>query len=248
MHKIAFYKLDLFVRSLLFSMYALTSIVLYSFIIGFAFLFHLRYRHILVNQFQRAYIFMLKNICHISYKIEGLENIPKDRPCIVLSKHQSTFETFLLPLIFRDAAIVAKRELLWVPFFGWGLAASDPIFIDRRNKKSAMQQIIDKGKKCLEQGRYIIMFPEGTRTPIGQIGHYRLGGARLASATEYPVIPVAHNAGHFWRRRTFIKYPGTVHVMIGPVIESKHKTPEAIIGATKDWIESTVVHIESYIS
>lgn len=245
MHDTSYSKLNLFIRSLIFSIYSLTSIVLYSFVVAASFPFPLRYRFALINKFLVSYFFMLKHICHIDYKLEGLENIPKDRPGIVLSKHQSTFETFLLPLIFKEPAVIAKRELLWIPFFGWGLALADPISINRKNKKSAMQQIIEKGKKCLEQGRYIMMFPEGTRVPVGEVGHYRLGGPRLAAATGYPVIPVAHNAGRFWPKRTFIKYPGTVHMVIGPAIESQGKTPEEILSLTKNWIETTVRQIDS---
>lgn len=246
--KTAYSTLNIFIRSCLFAMYSLMSIVFYSFFVGAAFiLLPLHYRFVFIESFLRSYFFMLKHICHINYKIDGLENIPKGRPGIVLSKHQSTFETFLLPLIFKEPAVIAKRELLWVPFFGWGLAASDPISINRSNKKSAMQQIIEKGKRCLDAGRYVMMFPEGTRVPVGQVGNYRLGGARLAAATGYPVIPVAHNAGRYWPRRKFLKYPGTVHMVIGPPIESTGKTAEQILSMTKDWIETTVSHIDSFV-
>jgi 1-acyl-sn-glycerol-3-phosphate acyltransferase len=111
-----------------------------------------------------------------------------------------------------------------------------------------MQQIIDKGKKCLAAGRFILVFPEGTRIPYGQVGHYKLGGARLAAATGAPIIPVAHNAGRFWPRRKFIKHPGTVHMVIGPVIKSEGRAPEEILSLTKKWIESTVLRINGGIN
>jgi 1-acyl-sn-glycerol-3-phosphate acyltransferase len=237
---------NLFIRSLIFSIYSLTTIVLYSFLCVLARPFPSRYRHGLIRTYLRAYIYMLKVICHIDYQVEGLENIPKDRPGIILSKHQSTWETFFLPIIFPNPAVIVKRELLWIPFFGWGLAISDPIAIDRNNKSTAMQQIIDKGIERLKAGRWILFFPEGTRVPYGLVGHYKLGGARLAARTGYPVIPVAHNAGRFWPRRKFIKQPGTVRVVVGPLIESRGRPPDEILRLAKDWIESTIVRINGF--
>jgi 1-acyl-sn-glycerol-3-phosphate acyltransferase len=237
-------KLNLFIRSLIFSISSITSIMIYSCVVAFSMLFPLRYRHILIRYFLSFYMGMLKHICHIEYQIEGLENIPKNINGVVLSKHQSTLETLLLPLIFHDPAVIVKRELLWLPFFGWGLAASDPISINRSNKSTAMQQVIQKGKECLDQGRWLLIFPEGTRTAYGKVGHYKLGGARLAVATGYPVIPVAHNAGRFWPRRKFIKQPGTVRVVIGPMIETKGLTPEEVMELSKRWIEGTMTRAD----
>lgn len=219
----------------------------YSFLVVFLFLFPLRYRHAVIRLYLRSAIYMLKVICHIDYKIEGLENIPQERTGVIMSKHQSTWETFFLPLIFRDPAVIVKRELLWVPFFGWGLAAADPISINRQKKNSAMQQIIQKGEKCLNEGRWVLVFPEGTRTAPGTQGHYKLGGARLAVATEHPVVPVAHNAGYCWPRRRFIKRPGTIYVVVGPVIETQGLKPEAVLELTKNWIEGTMSRIDGLV-
>lgn len=240
-------KLNLFIRSLLFSIYSISSIVLYSLVCVLTLPFPLRYRHHVIRYYLSFYFVVLKYLCHINYVVEGLENIPKDRTGIVMSKHQSTWETFFLPLIFHDPAVILKRELLWIPFFGWGLAAAEPIAINRNNRTSAMQQLIEKGRKCLENGRWVLVFPEGTRVAPGVIGYYRLGGARLAVATEHPVIPVAHNAGRVWPKRKFIKKPGTVRVVIGPLIESKGRTPEEVLALTKEWIELTMVRIDSFI-
>ena len=197
--------------------------------------------HANIRKFLRFYFYMLKKICLIDYVVEGAENIPKDRVGIFMSKHQSTWETFFLPLYFYDPAAIAKRELVWIPFFGWAFAISRQIMIDRKNKTSAMQQIIKKGGEFLKQGRWIMVFPEGTRVAYGQVGKYHLGGARLAVATNYPVIPVAHNAGRFWPRRGFIKQPGTVHVVIGPEIKPEGRTAEEVLELTKTWIENTDV-------
>jgi 1-acyl-sn-glycerol-3-phosphate acyltransferase len=133
---------------------------------------------------------------------------------------------------------------LWLPFFGWGLATIDPIAINRSKKTNAMEQIIKKGKVCLDAGRWILVFPEGTRIPYGKVGHYKAGGARLAVTTGYPVIPVAHNAGRYWSKRGFIKKPGTVQMVIGPLIETKNKTPDEVLAEVKDWIEGTIKKID----
>ncbi len=247
MIKKAYSKLNLFIRSALFFILAVLTMSLYSFVTLLMLPFSVRYRHYVIRTYLRFYFYLLKIICHIDYKVEGLENIPKERAAIVMSKHQSTFETFLLPILFPSIAPIAKRELLWVPFFGWGLAVAKPIAINRSQKASSMQQIIAKGKEYLDEGRWILFFPEGTRVPYGKVGHYKLGGARLAAATGYPVLPVAHNAGRFWPRRTFIKYPGTVRVVIGPVIESKGRDPEEILSLTQNWIETTMIHIDRLV-
>ncbi len=237
-------QINLFVRSLLFSTFSLVTITLYSFLCVFSLILPLRYRHLIIRCYLRAYIYALKKICHIDYKIEGLENIPRDRNGIVLCKHQSTWETMLLPTIFHDPAVIVKQELMWIPFFGWGLAVSDPIAINRKNKSSAMQQIIEKGRKRLQDGRWVLVFPEGTRVAYGEVGHYKLGGARLATATGYPVVPVAHNAGRFWPRRKFIKRPGTIRVVIGPLIETNGRSAEEVLALAKNWIEETVLKLD----
>jgi 1-acyl-sn-glycerol-3-phosphate acyltransferase len=188
-------------------------------------------------------VWLLKVVCCVDYEIKGLENIPKDRSGVVLSKHQSTWETFFLQSLFHEAAIILKKELLWVPFFGWGLATIAPIAIDRNNARSAMEQIIDKGKKYLAAGRWILVFPEGTRISVGKTGKYRAGGARLAVAAGCPVVPVAHNAGRFWPRRGFIKIPGTIQVIIGPPIETVNRSPEEVLEQAKGWIEGVMENI-----
>ncbi len=239
--------INLFIRSLIFWFYSVTTIILYSFVCLLSMPFPLTFRHALIRYYMYVYFYVLKKVCRLDYRIEGRENIPTNNNGIIMCKHSSTWETFFLPQYFHTPAPLAKRELAWVPFFGWGLAIADPIFINRNDKKTAMQQIIDKGTKCLQQGRSIMVFPEGTRVPFGQSGHYKMGGARLAAATGYPIIPVAHNAGWYWPRRTFIKKPGTITVVIGPMIETKGKKPEEILKLTKDWIETTMTRINGLV-
>ena len=237
-------RLNLFIRSLIFSTYSIVSITFYGFVCALTFIFPLHIRHKFIRAFLHVHIWMLRVICHVNYTIEGLEHVPTNRTGVVLSKHQSTWETFFLPLIFHDPAVILKRELLWLPFFGWGLAASDPIAINRSNRSRAMQQIIEKGKKRLQDGRWVLVFPEGTRVAPGAVGHYRLGGPRLAVAAQVPVIPVAHNAGRSWPRRKFIKQPGTIRVVIGPPIETIGRTPEEVLVLAKEWIETTMLRID----
>ncbi|HSW68943.1 MAG TPA: lysophospholipid acyltransferase family protein [Gammaproteobacteria bacterium] len=237
-------KIDLFIRSLMFNTTMAVAIVIYSLLCILSFWLPFRYRYAMISAFTGAIIYILKIICRVDYHVHGLENIPADRVGIVLSKHQSTWETFYLPTIFPHSAIILKRELLWVPFFGWGLSMVDPIAIDRKKKSSAMEQIIKKGKTQLEEGRWIIIFPEGTRIPYGKEGHYKAGGARLAVTTGYPVIPIAHNAGKFWPKRSFIKKPGTVQMVIGPLIETKGRTADQVMTEVKKWIETTIKQME----
>jgi 1-acyl-sn-glycerol-3-phosphate acyltransferase len=233
-----------FLRSLLFSIVMAVTTTVYSFICVAAWPLPLRYRYKIVVGYTNGMVCALKIICGVNYHVEGLENLPKDRAGIVLSKHQSTWETFFLPGVFHEAAIILKRELLWIPFFGWGLATIDPIAINRSSAASAMEQIIQKGRQCLEAGRWILIFPEGTRIPSGKVGKYRLGGARLAVATGYPVIPLAHNAGRFWPKRQFLKKSGTIQVVIGPLIATKDRSPEEVMAEAKNWIETTMLRID----
>jgi 1-acyl-sn-glycerol-3-phosphate acyltransferase len=221
---------------------AVTSVytVLYSFICLATFPLPLRYRCATVRFWSRSMIEILKWICHVNYHVEGLENIPKDRVGIIFSKHQSTWETYYLQCLTEQAAIITKRELLWIPFFGWAFSLLNPIAINRKDKSSAMAQIIAQGKKCIAAGRWILVFPEGTRIPYGQVGKYRLGGARLAVETHSPILPVAHNAGLYWKRKAILKKPGTIQVVIGPLIETTGRTPEEVNQLAQDWIESTI--------
>lgn len=234
----------MFVRSLLFFIIVPVFTIFYSLFCVACFPLPLRYRFEVVMGWTRSVVWLLKVLCHVDYQVHGLENIPHDRGGIIMSKHQSSWETFYLPGMFNETAIILKRELMWVPFFGWGLAVTSPIAINRSNRSSAMAQIINQGKKYIKAGRWILVFPEGTRIAPGKIGKYRLGGARLAVETGSPILPVAHNAGHFWSKRRFMKRPGTIQVVFGPVIESVGRKPEEVMALTQEWIEGTMLKIE----
>lgn len=204
---------------------------------------HSRYR--ITSTWTRMILFLLEHICGLRYRILGAENIPA-KPSIVLSKHQSAWETLAFQKIFPPQVWVLKKELLRIPFFGWGLAMTSPIAIDRSAGRSALDQVVEQGRDRLEQGFWVVIFPEGTRIPTGQKGRYRIGGAWLATHTGVPVVPVAHNAGEFWARNAFIKKPGTITVSIGKPIDPSGMESNALNAQVENWIESEMARISQY--
>ena len=194
----------------------------------------LRYR--IISGWSRLVVVLARRILGIGWRIEGSENLP-DRPAVILAKHQSAWETMAFQLIFPPQVHVLKRELLWIPFFGWGLALMSPIAIDRSRGFAALRSIARRGRERLAQGFWVVVFPEGTRVAPGERRAYQLGGAWLAVASGAPVVPVAHNAGLVWPRNAFVKRAGTVTVRIGPPIESANRKPQAINDLAEAWIE-----------
>jgi 1-acyl-sn-glycerol-3-phosphate acyltransferase len=176
-------------------------------------------------------------LCGIRYEVRGRENLP-DHPVIVMAKHQSAWETIALPTLFPPMSIVLKRELLLIPFFGWGMRMASPIAIDRKAGKEALRQIVAQGKARLAEGFWVLIFPEGTRIRPGEAGRYGIGGAWLATHSGTPVLPVAHNAGEVWPKNAFLKRPGIITVSIGPVISSAGKKADALNEEVKNWIET----------
>ena len=199
--------------------------------------YRIRYR--VVMRWTFLNIWWLETICGLRHRVEGLENIP-DRATVVLCKHQSTWETLVLPRYFSPQTWVLKRELLGIPFFGWGLATLRPIAIDRASGRNALEQVIEQGRLRLAEGIWVVVFPEGTRVAPGSRRRYRLGGALLAQKTGHPVVPVAHNAGDYWPRRGFLKRPGTIRLVIGEPIPSEGRSAVEINAHAAEWIESTV--------
>ncbi len=190
----------------------------------------------------RLNILGLKYICGVTWKVEGLENIP-DKPCVVLSKHQSTWDAYFLPMLFNPGVYVAKRSLIWIPIFGWALYILKFILIDRKSGRSAIQQMCEQAADRLSKGRWVLVFPEGTRRPVGAEPAYRIGGAKIAESVPADVLPVAANAGEFWPRMGFIKWPGEITVCIGPVIKTEGKPAAQIMRETEDWIEGRMAEI-----
>jgi len=235
-------------RSLLFNAVMFGSVTVYALLSLLTWPFPSLVRYRFISQWARFHIWLLGTLCGLRYRVEGSEHLPHDRTAVVLAKHQSSWETLAFQQIFPPQVWVLKRELLWVPFFGWGLALLNPIAIDRGAGRKAVQQIIEQGRQRLESGRWVVVFPEGTRMAAGQQRRFGIGGAALAAATGHPVVPVAHNAGHYWPRRGFLKKPGIIHVVIGPVIDSHGKTAEEINRVAETWISETMVSLEAELA
>ena len=193
-------------------------------------------RNNLISGWARSMLWWLKVTCNIRYEITGLENIPHS-PTIILSKHQSAWETFAFQAIFPTQVYVLKRELLWIPIFGWGLAMSSPIAINRAAGREALKQLVGKGKDRLAKGLWVVIFPEGTRIAPKKRGKYHIGGAWLATHTQTPVLPVAHNAGDFWPKG-FIKNPGVIKMHIGKPIQTAGLKTDALNQQVENWIEA----------
>jgi len=194
-------------------------------------------RYYITSRWNATVIWLAKVICGIRYQIKGAENFP-DSPAIVLSKHQSAWETiFLLYQLPRPLVFVFKKELLSIPFFGWALGLLKMIPIDRSLGVRAFRHVITEGKKRLNDGLWIIMFPEGTRTAVGQQGEYKGGGTRLAHATNTVIVPIAVNSGECWPKDSFIKKPGLITVSVGPPIAPQGRTHEELMTLVENWIE-----------
>ncbi|HVZ44088.1 MAG TPA: lysophospholipid acyltransferase family protein [Ramlibacter sp.] len=189
----------------------------------------------------------LRAICGVQWRVIGMENLPQGAtsPAILLVKHQSTLETFLMPVLMpHPLAYVFKKELLYVPFFGWAMGRLDMIHIDRSQRAQAFAKVVEQGKRLLAQGIWIIMFPEGTRIPRGQKGVYKHGGTRLAVEVGAPVIPVAVSSAKCWPRKAFVKRPGVIDVSIGKPIASAGREPDELLREVEDWIESEMHRLD----
>lgn len=228
----------LFLRSSLFLLLIVIATVVWA-IACFGFLLlPYRQRYYLITRWNVFVSLAARAVCGIRWEIKGLDNLP-DAPVILLSKHQSAWETiFFCWLMPRPLIFVLKKELLYVPFFGWGLAMMRMIAIDRSKGRDAMAQVIQTGRRRLDDGQWVIMFPEGTRTPVGQQGKYKAGGAILAIGTKTPVVPIAMNSGDCWPRNAFIKKPGLITVSIGKAISPEGLSAAALMSQVENWIES----------
>lgn len=231
-------------RSVLFNLLMWLSVLIYApLMLPTALLpFPTRYR--IIRQWARLQAFLLKILCGLDYRVEGREHLPEGA-AVIMSKHQSAWETIVFQEIFPAQTWVLKHELMWIPLFGWALALLRPIAIDRGAGRLAIEQVIEQGRERLRSGIWVVVFPEGTRVAPGTRRRYGIGGAALAAETGYPVVPVAHNAGSFWPRRGFLKRPGTIRVIIGPAIDSRGRSAVEIIRRTEEWIENTMADLEA---
>ena len=231
-----------FLRSAVYEIVRIALTVVFAVISLLTFAFEPLTRYRIITTWSRLVIALARFVCGVEYRVIGHENLPAE-PSIVLSKHQSAWETLAYQKILPPQVWVLKRELLSVPFFGWGLAMMSPIAIDRGSATRSLKQTFEQGKDRLAKGWWIVIFPEGTRIAPGRRGRYHLGGAWLACQTGAPVVPIAHNAGTLWRKNAFVKHPGTITVSIGPAIRPQGMTADALNRKVEDWIETEVARL-----
>jgi 1-acyl-sn-glycerol-3-phosphate acyltransferase len=205
----------------------------------------LKYRIAVIKIWISCSLASLRIFCGLRYTVEGLENIP-EHGFIVMSKHSSTWETIVIQRFFRPLVWVVKRELTWIPFFGWGLKAMDAIALNRGTGRKAINQLIRESQFHMDNGRILMLFPEGTRVQPRQQKPFKLGGAIVSQRTGYAVLPIAHNAGEFWPRHSWIKWPGTIRVVIGKPINPSGKKTEQIINEVSTWIVSECERISDH--
>jgi len=221
----------------------LANVIIFGLFIVLIFFTSSCFRLRVARRWSQVNNFLLRIFCGIKYKVEGQEHLDSVKTAIILSKHQSTWETLALHSFTPYVRWLFNRELLRLSIFCWALALTDPIAINRGTGRVAIKQLIKEGTKKLDAGKWMVLFPEGTRTAPGKQNKYKIGGALLAVNSGYPVIPIAHNAGEFWPKHSFIKWPGTITVVIGPPIESKGLKAEEINEKVQHWIDSAMKEI-----
>lgn len=234
----------MWLRSALFTLGMWVVTPIYAIIAMLTFPFPPITRYRIISGWALSMLWWLRVTCGIRYRLVGAENIPST-PSIILAKHQSAWETLAFQQIFPPQVWVLKRELLWLPFFGWGLAMTSPIAINRSAGREALIQMETQGKDRMAKGFWIVIFPEGTRVAAGKKGKYHIGGSWLATHTASTVVPVAHNAGEFWGRNSFVKKPGTITVSIGKPIQSSGMKPDDLNKQVEAWIEQEMAVLAS---
>jgi 1-acyl-sn-glycerol-3-phosphate acyltransferase len=227
------------VRSSLYYLFMAPSLIVLFFGLIIALPFDYKYRAGLIRYWALLQMWFLKIFCGLSYQVQGSENLPSG-PYIALPKHQSAWETIASNFLFKRPAWVFNSDLFRIPVFGWGLYLTNPVGIDRSSPRLALNQLIKKGGELLKQGRTMVIFPEGTRVAPGETAKFEPGGSLLAVKTGTPVVPVALNAGEFWPKHSFRKYPGHIKVIIGPLIESKGLKARELNEKVETWINNTM--------
>lgn len=237
-------KVNILLRSTFFALVEIALIPIFAIIALLTFPFKSFTRYRIISLWSRITLAVARVACGIRFRVIGAENIPRS-PCIVLAKHQSAWETLAFQLIFPPQVWVVKKELLRIPFFGWGLAMLSPIAIDRGSGRGALNQILEQGKDRLSRGFWVVIFPEGTRVAPGSKGKYQIGGAWLAAGSGVSILPVAHNAGELWARNSLLKYPGLLTVSIGKPIAPNGLSPQEINQRAETWIETEMLRLPS---
>lgn len=234
----------LLLRSLLFQFYFFASVVIASMSIFLMWPFPFAVRSAIARNWGKSMLWVGRIVCGLDYVIEGRENIPAE-PSVIMIKHTTVFETYAQLAIFPPQTWVVKRELQWIPLFGWGLAAMRPIAIDRGAGHTAVTRVIEQGRERLARGIWITIFPEGTRVPAGQTKKFGVSGAALAREVGCLIVPVAHNAGDLWPRRGLIKKPGLIRFCIGPPVDPAGRPPKETNRIVQDWIETKMHEISA---
>src|ERR1700730_17117891 len=229
-------------RSLLFNIYMVLSACVVGAFMSLCFWSPYRYQFAMARAWARGLFWVLERLCGLKFVVEGRERIPPGVH-IVMSNHASAWETIAQFVIFPPHVWVLKRELLWVPFVGWGLKLLRPIAINRGQGHRAANQVVEQGKERLREGLWVIVFPEGTRVVAGETKKFGFSGALLATATGKLLVPLSHNAGRFWPRRGIVKKPGTVHVVIGEPIASVGKNPRQLTDEVRQAVDAGLAKI-----
>jgi len=231
----------LYARSALFQLGLGTLVIIFALTAPILFFCPLRWRYLVLSGWARSTLTWARWTVGLHIQVTGRENIPAG-PAIVFCNHQSTWETLATQLIFPPQVWVLKRELLWLPIFGWCLALTNPIAIRRASsdRRRALRQVIEQGKQRLQAGMWVVIFPEGTRFPAGTVGPFNPGGAMLAKQSGASVVPMAHDAGRYWRGGSLLVYPGTVQVHIGEPIDPTSASAKEINHTAEAWIRATV--------
>ena len=229
----------IFLRSLLFFLVKALMTIPFSLITLLTFPLPAMARYRVISQWSWIVNWLARVLVGITYRVEGIEHLPNE-PAVILSKHQSAWETIVFQQIFPPLSFVLKKNLLYIPFFGWGLALFSPIAIDRAAGREALKQIETQGRARLKSGFWVLIFPEGTRMPPGEAGKFQIGGAWLAAKAGVPVVPVAHNAGRYWPKNGFLKYPGEIVVRIGAPIATNGRKATQVMAESENWIEAAM--------
>jgi len=232
------YKFWLGIRSTFFWLFFLPATLITAIVVSSVFFLPATASVAILKVWINFSLALLHYFCGLKCQVEGMENIP-DKGFILMSKHSSTWETIALQKFFDPLVWVIKRELTRVPFFGWSLITMNAIALDRGTGSKAIKQLVREAKPRMDKGRILMMFPEGTRVMPLQYKPFKIGGAIVSHKTGYAVVPIAHNAGEFWPRHSWIKWPGIIRVVIGKPIEPEDKKPDQIIKEVEEWITTT---------
>jgi len=229
--------IKMYLGSLFFIVGYVTSVLVFGILLPFVVWLAYPVRYRILTTWARFIVFWLRLTCGIRHQVEG-QNIPFEQPMIIFSRHESTWETIVFATIFPNQVWVIKKELLRIPFFGWAIHNLGAIAIDRSKRHAALKQLVEQGNQALADGRWVILFPEGTRMAPQEHKKFNIGGAMLAAKTQVSVLPVWHNAGSYWQRDSFLKKPGTITVRIGPRIDVLGKKTEEINQIAQAWIDN----------